>query len=191
MTDSMKILQIPIPAEAIDALGLKQCGRCSVTITDGKIIIEKRKKPANAFWEMILPNAATVLSAALIAVNALRTFALNSLKTTTKKGVMRLTKMLRVLGKRGRITIPFEIRQKVGFKYNDVLSFTQADNNTVVVKRETICDSNCPFYDEDPMDSEPISLTDFLDGLTDEEQKTALVHLSANWAAKQGGDHNV
>ena len=41
--------------------------------------------------------------------------------------------MLRVLGKRGRITIPFEIRQKVGFKYNDVLSFTQADNNTVVV----------------------------------------------------------
>lgn len=140
---------------------------------------------------MILPNAATVLSAALIAVNALRTFALNSLKTTTKKGVMKLTKMLRVLGKRGRITIPFEIRQKVGFKYNDVLSFTQADNNTVVVKRETICDSNCLFYDEDPMDSEPISLTDFLDGLTDEEQKTALVHLSANWAAKQGGDHNV
>ncbi len=140
---------------------------------------------------MILPNAATVLSIALIAVNALRTFALNSLKTTTKKGVMKLTKMLRVLGKRGRITIPFEIRQKVGFKYNDVLSFTQADNNTVVVKRETICDSNCPFYDEDPMDSEPISLTDFLDGLTDEEQKTALVHLSANWAAKQGGEHNV
>ena len=104
---------------------------------------------------------------------------------------MKLTKMLRVLGKRGRITIPFEIRQKVGFKYNDVLSFTHADNNTVVVKRETICDSNCPFYDEDPMDSEPISLADFLDGLTEEEQRTALVHLSANWAAKQGGDHNV
>lgn len=104
---------------------------------------------------------------------------------------MRMTKMLRVLGKRGRITIPFEIRQKVGFKYNDVLSFTQADNNTVVVKRETICDSNCPFYDEDPMDGEPISLADFLDGLTEEEQRTALVHLSANWAAKQGGDHNV
>lgn len=41
MTDSMKILQIPIPAEAIDALELEQCGRCSVTITDGKIIIEK------------------------------------------------------------------------------------------------------------------------------------------------------
>lgn len=140
---------------------------------------------------MIHPNVVTAISAALIAANALLIFVLNFLKTITKKGVMRMTKMLRVLGKRGRITIPFEIRQKVGFKYNDVLSFTQADKNTVVVKRETICDSNCPFYDEDPMDGEPISLTDFLDGLTEEEQRTALVHLSANWAAKQGGDHNV
>lgn len=140
---------------------------------------------------MIHPNVVTAISAALIAANALLIFVLNFLKTITKKGVMRMTKMLRVLGKRGRITIPFEIRQKVGFKYNDVLSFTQADKNTVVVKRETICDSNCPFYDEDPMDSEPISLADFLDGLTEEEQRTALVHLSANWAAKQGGDHNV
>lgn len=102
-----------------------------------------------------------------------------------------MTKLLRILGKRGRITIPFEIRKAVGFRYNDVLSFTQADNNTVVVKREALCDENCPFYDEDPTDSEPVSLTDFLDGLTEEEQRTALVHLSANWAAKQGGDHNV
>lgn len=156
-----------------------------------KSLLKKRTKPANAFWEMIHPNVVTALSAALIAANALLIFVLNFLKTITKKGVMRMTKMLRVLGKRGRITIPFEIRQKVGFKYNDVLSFTQADNNTVVVKRETICDSNCPFYDEDPMDSEPISLADFLDGLTEEEQRTALVHLSANWAAKQGGEHNV
>lgn len=35
-----------------------------------------------------------------------------------------MTKLYRVLGKRGRITIPFEIRQRVGFTYNDVLSFT-------------------------------------------------------------------
>ena len=35
-------------------------------------------------------------------------------------------KMLKVLGKKGRITIPFEIRQRVGFAYNDVLSFTSA-----------------------------------------------------------------
>ena len=37
-----------------------------------------------------------------------------------------MTKLYRVLGKRGRITIPFEIRQRVGFTYNDVLSFTES-----------------------------------------------------------------
>lgn len=102
-----------------------------------------------------------------------------------------MTKLLRILGKRGRITIPFEIRRAVGFRYNDVLSFTQSDCNTVVVKRETLCDENCPYHDTELLDSEPMSIIDFLDGLTEEEQRTALVHLSANWAAKQGGDHNV
>ena len=54
-----------------------------------------------------------------------------------------MNKMYRILGKRGRITIPFEIRKRVGFAYNDVLSFTEAaDGRTVVVKREKIC-SNC------------------------------------------------
>lgn len=54
-----------------------------------------------------------------------------------------MIQMFRILGKRGRITIPFEIRQRVGFSYNDVLSFTEAqDGRTVIVKREKICD-NC------------------------------------------------
>ena len=39
-----------------------------------------------------------------------------------------MLRLFRVLGKRGRITIPFEIRQRIGFKYNDVLSFTQQDD---------------------------------------------------------------
>ena len=46
-----------------------------------------------------------------------------------------MTKLYRVLGKRGRITIPYEIRRRVGFAYNDVLSFTEQDDRTVVVKR--------------------------------------------------------
>ena len=101
-------------------------------------------------------------------------------------------KVLRILGKRGRVTIPYEIRQRVGFKYNDVLSFTQSDNNTVIVKREVVCDENCPMYSDDfDLQSESITLTEFLDGLTEEEQKTALVHLSANWAMKQGGANRV
>ena len=51
-------------------------------------------------------------------------------------------KIYRVLGKKGRITIPYEIRQRIGFRYNDVLSFTQQDDGSLVVRREKICD-NC------------------------------------------------
>lgn len=100
-------------------------------------------------------------------------------------------KILRILGKKGRITIPFEIRKEVGFKYNDVLSFVQADNNTVIVRRERICDETCPMYNENNQPANA-KVTRFLDGLTAEEQRTALVHLSANWAMKQnGGAANV
>ena len=50
-------------------------------------------------------------------------------------------KIYRILGKRGRITLPYEIREKVGFSQNDVLSFAASeDGRSVVVKREKICD---------------------------------------------------
>ena len=53
-----------------------------------------------------------------------------------------MIKMFKILGKRGRITIPYEIRQKVGFAYNDLLSFEELpDGKSVVIKREKICDS--------------------------------------------------
>ena len=51
-----------------------------------------------------------------------------------------MKKMYRVLGKRGRITIPEEIRQSTGFHYDDIVSFTQQDEDTVIIRREKICD---------------------------------------------------
>lgn len=93
-----------------------------------------------------------------------------------------MLKIYRVLGKRGRITIPFEIRQRIGFKYNDVLSFTQQDDGSVVVRREKICD-NCNEFAEEF--EENFTLEDFLDSLSEEEQRDALVHLSLKWAEKQ------
>lgn len=95
-----------------------------------------------------------------------------------------MSKMFRILGKRGRITIPYEIRQRVGFKYNDVLSFTEtADGRTVVVRREKICDNCKPQVKKDE-----VSLLNFLNSLSDEQQKAALVHLSVLWAEKQAKD---
>ena len=93
-----------------------------------------------------------------------------------------MLKMYRVLGGRGRITIPYEIRKRIGFKYNDILSFTQQDDASVLVKREKICD-NCNEFAEEF--EENFTLEDFLDSLSEEEQRDALLHLSLLWAEKQ------
>ena len=98
--------------------------------------------------------------------------------------------LFRILGKRGRITIPYEIRQRVGFSYNDVLSFSESpDGKGVTVRREKICDS-CKGAQPAVSDDE-VTLFDFLNGLSAEQQRAALVHLSVKWAEQQGGDGNV
>lgn len=88
-------------------------------------------------------------------------------------------KLYRILGKRGRVTIPYEIRQRVGFKYNDVLSFTEQDDRTVIVRREKVCD-DCREREG------KASLHEFLAGLTREQQQEVFVHLSKLWAAESG-----
>ena len=92
-----------------------------------------------------------------------------------------MLKIYRALGKKGRITIPFEIRQRIGFRYNDVLSFTQQDDGSVVVRREKLCD-NCNELAEEF--EKNYALEDFLDSLSEEEQRDALLHLSLLWAEK-------
>ena len=98
-------------------------------------------------------------------------------------------KVFRILGKRGRTTIPYEIRKRVGFAYNDVLSFTEGpDGKSVIVKREKVCD-NCKT--EKPKESpESITLFDFINGLSDEQQCAALFHLTNKWNTKIGGVRN-
>ena len=93
-----------------------------------------------------------------------------------------MLRLFRILGKRGRITIPFEIRQRIGFKYNDVLSFTELDDSSVVVRKEKICD-NCKELAEEY--EENFTLEDFLGSLSEEEQRNALLHLSLLRAEKQ------
>lgn len=98
-------------------------------------------------------------------------------------------KTYRILGKRGRITVPYEIRCKVGFKQNDVLSFEEsADGRTVVIKREIICDCNGEKSKEKKDKHDEITLYDFLNGLSPEQQRAALIHLSVKWAQNQAGE---
>lgn len=98
-------------------------------------------------------------------------------------------KTYRILGKRGRITVPYEIRCKVGFKQNDVLSFEEsADGRTVVIKREIICDCNGDKSEMKRGKQDEITLYDFLNSLSAEQQRAALIHLSVSWAQNQTGE---
>lgn len=97
-------------------------------------------------------------------------------------------KINKILGKRGRIIIPYEIRLKMGFKYNDVVSFEEQDNNTVIIRREKICDGckkDVPNPVKKPTDE--ITLLEFLDGLSDAEQRAVFVHLMTKWTDLLGG----
>lgn len=101
-----------------------------------------------------------------------------------------MAKMFRILGKRGRITIPYEIRQRVGFTHNDILSFTEdKDGRTVIVRREKLCDNCTEKAGGNSIDT--VTLQDFLDSLSEKEQRAALIHLSVKWAEKQGGGLNA
>lgn len=90
-----------------------------------------------------------------------------------------MKKILRILGRRGRITIPYELRQQVGFRHNDVLSFALQSDDSVVVKREKLCDQCAG---KESFAENQMTLLDFLDSLTLEQQREAVLHLSAKWA---------
>lgn len=92
-----------------------------------------------------------------------------------------MKKILRILGRRGRITIPYELREQVGFRHNDVLSFAIASDDAIVVKREKLCD-NCSGREKAGAADGRMTLLDFLDSLTLEQQREAVLHLSAKWA---------
>jgi bifunctional DNA-binding transcriptional regulator/antitoxin component of YhaV-PrlF toxin-antitoxin module len=101
-----------------------------------------------------------------------------------------MQKILKVLGKRGRITIPWEIRRALSFQYNDVVSFEQ-DGDAVTVRREKLCDGYKTVPEPKPQDC-AAALTELLDGLTAEELRTALIHLSVRWAEMtKGGDDDA
>lgn len=92
-------------------------------------------------------------------------------------------KIVRVLGKRGRITIPYEIRVRNKIGYNDILSFEEKDANTIILRREKLCGGCTPeCFDE----VSGVSIEDFIDSLTPEQQRKATIYLNLLWAQKEG-----
>ena len=96
-----------------------------------------------------------------------------------------MNKIYRTLGKRGRTTIPYAIRVRLGLRHNDLISFEE-DGDTVIVRREKVC-NNCfaddiDFSEEDGNDP----LFDFVDDLSDKERMTLFFYLLNNKVNKGG-----
>lgn len=81
----------------------------------------------------------------------------------------------RILGQEGKITIPLDIRKECGFKDGDVLRFENISRKAVIISKEKICEGCQPecFKDVHRKDS----VEAFLDSLSPEEKKRALLHL--------------
>ena len=87
-------------------------------------------------------------------------------------------KIFRIIGNEGRITIPYAIRQAVGFLPDDVVSFQLMEDDSVLVRRETLSGKEkIP-----PGAGRDASLMAFLDSLDEKQRYSALVHLSVLWA---------
>ena len=98
-------------------------------------------------------------------------------------------KVYKILGRRGRITIPQKIREKIGFGSGDIVSFDELeDGQSILIRKEIVCDGCGDLDDADDFDDGNLDddiggddmsfITDILDGLSPEKQREALVHLS-------------
>lgn len=86
-------------------------------------------------------------------------------------------KIFRIIGREGRITIPWAIRRKVGFRPDDVVSFQLMEDDSVLVRRESTCRK-----EKNPGAGWDAAIAAFLDSLDEKQRYSALVHLSVLWA---------
>ena len=91
-----------------------------------------------------------------------------------------MSKHFRVLGKRGRINLPIEIREKLCWSGNDILSFEVQDNGTLLVRKEQI--------NAEKKDCENILA--MFNSLPESQQREILIKLSVKWAEKERGGLN-
>lgn len=100
--------------------------------------------------------------------------------------------LLKILGQKGRITIPYQLREKLDWQEGDVITFADMPDGSITMTREFLCDY-CGDCSNDSSKNEPIqvekepTLQECLDDLSEKEQRDALVYLMTKWAAKQAG----
>ena len=98
--------------------------------------------------------------------------------------------VFKFLGIEGRTTIPYPIRKRLGFERGDLISFTEQEDGSVVLRREFVCDgceAEFPEMPDEVIEDEELTLQDCLDSLSEKDQYEALIYLTMKWAAKQSG----
>jgi bifunctional DNA-binding transcriptional regulator/antitoxin component of YhaV-PrlF toxin-antitoxin module len=90
-----------------------------------------------------------------------------------------MNKIYRLIGKKGRTTIPFEIRQKMRIGCNSLLSYEMKDENTIIIRREKVCD-HCGDHGV-----KEGSILDVVNSLTETEQKALHRYLSIKLSSKE------
>ena len=108
-------------------------------------------------------------------------------------------KTLRILGRRGRVTIPQEVRDAIGMARGDVVSFAVISEDAAIVKRERICD-NCSteppqmikllvqamhFAENSPQSQRAFEV---LTGLSPAQQYEVVAKIIAEWAERAHED---
>ncbi len=94
-------------------------------------------------------------------------------------------KIYRVLGKDGTATIPYALRQALGFQPGNVVSFEQTGNGILVRREPLMRQSQIKADNEAITPTLPKSLEEFLESLSAKDQYDALVRLTVLWAERQ------
>ncbi len=94
-------------------------------------------------------------------------------------------KIYRVLGKEGTATIPYTLRQALGFQPGNVVSFEQTSDGILVRKEPLMRQSQVKADNDATTPTLPQSLEAFLENLSAKDQYDALVQLSVLWARRQ------
>ena len=91
---------------------------------------------------------------------------------------------LRVLGKKGRTTIPYAIRTALDFRPGDLISFTVNEDDSITVKQEFLCESeSCPIGDDPDLPTPNVeSILEDFSGLSATEQYRVMSTLISAWA---------
>lgn len=90
--------------------------------------------------------------------------------------------ILRILGKKGRTTVPFSLRKELGLQPGDIVSFT-LENGSVKLRREELCDfENCPAMMDSDDEITPDTVLEDFSFLSSHDQYQVMSTLISRWA---------